>query len=100
MIEDKNMKITDLLDIAGKKKYRIVLQDYDKRVFVELKNLNMDYERKYDQMTYFLENNYQQYRKELRDKIAKFDNDVKVMYSLLNEDKINKYSDNSDIPFH
>ena len=58
----------------------------------------MDYERKYDQMTYFLENNYQQYRKELRDKIAKFDNDVKVMYSQLNEDKINKYSDNSDIP--
>ena len=58
----------------------------------------MDYDRKYDQMTYFLENNYQQYRKELKDKISKFDNDVKVMYSQLNEEKINKYSDNSDIP--
>ena len=98
MIEEKNMEITDLLDIAEKKKYRIVLQDYDKRVIVELKNLNMDYERKYDQMTYFLENNYQQYRKELIDKIVKFDNDIKAMYSQLNEDKINKYSDNSDIP--
>ena len=81
-----------------KKKYRIILQDYDKKVIIELKNLNMDYDRKYDQMTYFLENNYQQYRKELKDKISKFDNDVKVMYSQLNEEKINKYSDNSDIP--
>ena len=78
------MEITDLLDIAEKKKYRIILQDYDKKVIIELKNLNMDYDRKYDQMTYFLENNYQQYRKELKDKISKFDNDDKVMFSQLN----------------
>ena len=30
--------------------------------------------------------------------IEQVDNVVKVMYSQLNEEKINKYSDNSDIP--
>ena len=30
--------------------------------------------------------------------IERVDNVVKVMYSQLNEEKINKYSDNSDIP--
>ena len=96
-IEELNNEITDLLDIVYNDQ-RIKLEDYDSKLITELKNLNVEFERKYDTMTYYIDNNIKQYRQDLKITISKYDNEIKEMLSSLNEDQINKYSNDAGIP--
>jgi hypothetical protein len=97
-IQDFNMEINDFIEITLKKENRIKLEDYNLKFVNKLGEFNLEFERKYESISYYVDNNISNFRNELTQNIKKFDEDVKSMNTQLNDDKINIYSNNSEIP--
>ena len=86
--------IIDLSNIVTNDK-DMKLSDLDDKEIIEDKDISVKFTRKLDATTYLIENNIQKFRQELKTKISKFDEEVKVLQADLNKDEINKYSDQS-----
>lgn len=92
--EQESNEILDLSTIVSNDK-EIKLQEYDSKLIIELKDLSVKYERKLDAMSYFIDNNIQKFRLDLKTDIQKFDNEIKSMISELNNDTLNKYAEDT-----
>ena len=92
--EEQSNDIVDLQQILENHK-EIKLQDYDAKRVIELKDINVKYERKLDASSYFIDNNIQKYRLDLKVEIANFDNQIKGMISELNNETLNKYNEDT-----
>jgi len=62
---------------------------------LELKDINVKYDRKLDSTSYFIDNNIQQFRLDLKNEITKFDNEIKSMMSELNNETLNTYNEDT-----
>ena len=92
--EEESNDIIDLQQILESNK-EIKLQDYDSKRVIELKDINVKYERKLDASSYFIDNNIQKYRQDLKVEISNFDNQIKGMISELNNETLNKYNEDT-----
>ena len=92
--EDMSNDILDLQTIINDNK-EIKLQDYDSKLIIELKDISVRYDRKLDSTSYFIDNNIQQFRLDLKNEIQKFDDKIKTMMSELNNDVLNTYNEDS-----
>lgn len=96
-INELQLEISDLLDLAYSDKH-ICLTDYDQKQITQMKNLNVEFEHKYDLSSYYIENNITQYRIDLKTAINVYDNTLKEMLSSLNDDIVNKYNFDATVP--
>ena len=90
--EDMSNDILDLQAIIDGNK-EIKLQEYDNKLIIELKDISVKYDRKLDSTSYFIDNNIQQFRLDLKTEITKFDDKIKSMMSELNNDVLNTYNE-------
>ena len=90
--EDMSNDILDLQTIIDGTK-EIKLQEYDNKLIIELKDTSVKYDRKLDSTSYFIDNNIQQFRLDLKNEITKFDDKIKGMMSDLNNDVLNTYNE-------
>ena len=90
--EDMSNDILDLQSIIDANK-EIKLQEYDNKLSIELKDISVKYDRKLDSTSYFIDNNIQQFRLDLKNEITKFDDKIKSMMSELNNDVLNTYNE-------
>ena len=90
--ENMSNDILDLQTIIDANK-EIKLQEYDNKLSIELKDTSVKYDRKLDSTSYFIDNNIQQFRLDLRNEITKFDEKIKGMMSELNNDILNTYNE-------
>ena len=63
---------------------KIKLQEYDQKLSTELKSVTVNYERKLDGQSYFIDNNISSYRAKLKAEIDRFDQQIKGMITELN----------------
>ena len=94
MLEEVNNDIIDLQNIIDTSK-DIKINDFDNKFIIELKDLNVKYDRKLDSTSYFIDNNIQQFRLDLKNEIAKFDGQIKSMMSELNNETLNTYNEDT-----
>ena len=92
--EEVSNDIIDLQNIIDMSK-EIKIHDFDNKFIIELKDLNVKYDRKLDTTSYFIDNNIQQFRLDLKNEIAKFDGQIKSMMSELNNDTLNTYNEDT-----
>ena len=90
--EDMSNDILDLQTIIDSNK-EIKLQEYDNKLIIELKDISVKYDRKLDSTSYFIDNNIQQFRLDLKNEITKFDDQIKGMMVELNNDVLNTYNE-------
>ena len=90
--EDMSNDILDLQTVIDANK-EIKLQEYDNKLIIELKDISVKYDRKLDSTSYFIDNNIQQFRIDLKNEITKFDDKIKSMMSELNNDVLNTYNE-------
>ena len=90
--EDMSNDVLDLQTIIDANK-EIKLQEYDNKLSIELKDISVKYDRKLDSTSYFIDNNIQQFRIDLKNEITKFDDKIKGMMSDLNNDILNTYNE-------
>jgi len=69
-IEDESNDIIDLQQILENNK-EIKLQEYDQKLSTELKSVTVNYERKLDGQSYFIDNNISSYRAKLKIEIER-----------------------------
>ena len=93
--EEMSNDIIDLQNIIDYSNKEIKLQEYDTKLNIELKDFSVRYDRKLDSTTYFIDNNIQQFRLDLKNEIIHFDNTIKHMMSDLNNDILNTYNEDS-----
>ena len=91
-IEANVQEIDDILSIIKANEKEIKIPEYDIKLVKEKDSLYVDFQKKTDAVSYFIEMNIIRFRKELRDNIRKFDNEIISMKGELNSDSINKYS--------
>ena len=96
-IDEEEDEINELINIAHNYK-EIRLQEYDKKSISELKILKNRFERRYDSVVYFIDNNIAKFRNDLMVKIKKFDDKIKHLITELNEDIINIYHEDTAGP--
>ena len=94
MHEEVSNDIIDLQNIIDTSK-EIKIHDFDNKFIIELKDLNVKYDRKLDSTSYFIDNNIQQFRLDLKNEIAKFDGQIKSMMSELNNETLNTYNEDT-----
>ena len=92
--EEVSNDIIDLQNIIDMSK-EIKIHDYDNKYIIELKDLNVKYDRKLDTTSYFIDNNIQQFRLDLKNEIAKFDGQIKSMITELNNETLNTYNEDT-----
>ncbi len=92
-IEQKNSDIIEILDTI--KAFTIKIPEYDLKLVREKEMLYMEFEKKLDNINYFIESNISKYKMELKDNISKFEKEVKGMMSDLDVDILNNYSEES-----
>ena len=95
--EEKVDEIQELNNIVNLYK-EIKFDDFERRKYDSLIGLRTNYERKMDSMNYFIEQNIKQFKADLMSKIKKYDEMVQQIHDELNEDQINKYSEDTDGP--
>ena len=93
-IEDKIDEIQELNNIINTYK-EIKFEDFERRKYDKLTGLRTNYDRKLDSMIYFIEQNIKQFRQDLISKIKKYDQMLHKMQEELNEEQINKYSEDT-----
>jgi hypothetical protein len=91
-IEASVQEIDDILLIIKANEKEIKIPDYDIKLVKEKDSLYVDFQKKTDSVSYFIEMNLNKFRTELRNNIIKFDNEIVSMKGELNGDSINKYS--------
>ena len=89
--EEHVQEIDDILMIVKTNK-DIKIPEYDQKLIKEKEFLYVDFTKKIDAATYFIEMNIQRYRKELKENIEKFDKKIHNIKDRINTDIINKYS--------
>ena len=94
MHEEVNNDILDLQNIIDLNK-EIKIPEFDTKFIIELKDLNVRYDRKLDATVYFIDNNIQNFRLDLKKEIEAFDNNIKEMMSELNNETLNTYNEDS-----
>ena len=92
--EAESNDIIDLQQIVENNK-DIKLQEYDQKLATELKSVSVNYDRKLDGQSYFIDNNISSYRGKLKAEIDKFDQQIKGMITELNNETLNKYSEDT-----
>ena len=92
--EEVNNDILDLQNIIDLNK-EIKIPEFDTKFIIELKDLNVRYDRKLDATVYFIDNNIQNFRLDLKKEIEAFDNNIKEMMSELNNETLNTYNEDS-----
>ena len=90
-IEAKSHEINDILQIIREKDIKI--PEFDTKLITEKEALYVDFEKRLDNMLYYIENNLAKYRKELKDNIHRFDKEIKIMSDELNNDILNVYNE-------
>ena len=93
-IEDKMDEIQELNNIIMNYK-EIKIEDFERRKYENLINIRTSYDRKLDSTAFFVEQNKSQFRAFLMAKIKKFDEMLKKIHNELNEDIVNKFSENT-----
>jgi hypothetical protein len=93
-IENKNSEIIDIINIT-KDDPEIKIPEYDFKMIREKESLYVDFEKKLDNMVYYLENNLGKYRNELKININRFDKDIRNMMDELNVDILNNYNEDN-----
>ena len=73
----------------------IKIPEYDLKIVTEMKNINVNYDRKLDNTSYFIDNNISQFRLDLKNEITKFDNYIKNLNDELNNDILNTYNEDT-----
>ena len=91
-IEASVQEIDDILLIIKANEKEIKIPDYDIKLVKEKDSLYVDFQKKTDSVSYFIEMNINKFRTELKNNINKFDNEIVSMKGELNSDSINKYS--------
>ena len=89
--EEFVQEIDEILTIINSNK-EIKIPEYDSKLIIEKKYLCVDYQKKIDAASYFIEMNIVNYRKELKEKIENFDKKIHYIKNRINTDNINKYS--------
>ncbi len=90
-IEEQVQEIDDILLIV--KTYKdIKIPEYESKLIKEKESLYVDFTKKIDAASYFIEMNIVRYRKELKDNIDKFDKKIHNLKNKINTDIINQYS--------
>lgn len=90
-IEEQVQEIDDILLIV--KTYKdIKIPEYESKLIKEKESLYVDFTKKIDAASYFIEMNIVRYRKELKDNIDRFDKKIHNLKNKINTDIINKYS--------
>ena len=92
--EKESNDIMDLTALVQNDK-EIKIQDYDIKLQTELKDISVKYERKLDTTSFYIDNNIQKFRLDLKTDIQNFDNQIKGMIIELNTDLLNQYADNT-----
>ena len=90
--EEEANDITDLTLLLEQNK-DIKLQEYDNKLGIELKDITVKYDRKLDGSSYYIDNNIQNYRNDLKNEIKKFDEEISGMRSELNNETLNTYNE-------
>ena len=93
-IDEEEDEINELINITHNYK-EIRLQDYDKKSISELKLLKNKFERRYDSVVYFIDNNIKQFRMDLMKKIKEFDDKIKSLINELNDEIINNFHEDT-----
>ena len=68
-IEQKNSEIQEIIQII--QSFHIKIPDYDLKLVREKESLYVEFEKKLDNMNYFIESNLVKYKKELRENIQR-----------------------------
>jgi len=90
-IEEQVQEIDDILLIV--KTYKdIKIPEYESKLIKEKESLYVDFTKKIDAASYFIEMNIVRYRKELKDNIDRFDKKIHNLKNKINTDIINQYS--------
>jgi hypothetical protein len=93
-IENRNNEIIDIINIT-KDDHEIKIPEYDFKMIREKESLYVEFEKKLDNMVYYLENNLSKYRNELKININRFDKDIRNMMDELNVDILNNYNEDN-----
>lgn len=93
-IDYKNNEIIDIINII-KDDPEIKIPEYDYKMIREKESLYVDFEKKLDNMVYYVENNLSKYRSELKGNIIRFDKEIKNMMDELNVDILNIYNEDN-----
>ena len=96
-LENESDEIRELINIVNNHK-DIKMQDYDLKLISELSGVRSNFERKFDSMTYFIDNNIKKYRGELQKTIKNFDNRIKNLIDEINDEEINNFHDDTTGP--
>ena len=73
----------------------IKIPEYDLKNVTKLKNVNLTYDGKLDAIFYFIDNNINQFKLDLKNEITKFDNYIKNLNAELNNDILNTYNEDT-----
>jgi len=93
-IDYKNNEIIDIINII-KDDPEIKIPEYDYKMIREKESLFVEFEKKLDNMIYYVENNLSKYRNELKMNIIRFDKDIRNMMDELNVDILNIYNEDN-----
>ncbi len=91
-IEIENQEILDLISIVQNDK-NIKIAEFDKKLITEKENLFVEFNKKLDNIIYFIESNIKKYRHELVGNISKFGKEIKTLMLELNDKILNEYSE-------
>jgi len=91
--EQKNSEIIEILQIV--QSFSIKIPDYDMKLVREKESLYVEFEKKLDNMIYFVESNLSKYKKELHENIHRFEKEAQLMTEDLDVDVLNNYSEES-----
>ena len=92
--ESNSNEILDLQNIIDTNK-DIKIPEFDNKFIIELKNVSVQYDRKLDSVSYYIDNNIVQFRAILKNEIKKFDTRVKDLTNGLNNDELNTYNEDT-----
>ena len=93
-IDHRNNEIIDIINIT-KDDQEIKIPEYDYKMIREKEALYVEFEKKLDNMIYFVENNLSKYRNELNTNIQRFDKEIRFMMDELNIDILNVYNEDN-----
>ena len=93
-LEEQNDEIRELLNIVNNYK-DIKMQDYDLKLISDLAGARSNFERRYDSVSYYIDNNIKRFRAMLQKTIKDFDTKIITLINEINGDELNTYNDDS-----
>ncbi len=93
-IDHKNNEIIDIINII-KDDPEIKIPEYDYKMIREKESLFVEFEKKLDNMVYYVETNLSKYKSDLNTNIRNFAKEIDEMKDQLNVDNLNIYNEDN-----